>query len=61
MREAIDGLLRQPIDTSLPFDAVVEHLVSLAAQCQAKIQAPPPTVPAPAVVGAGAPPPIAVT
>jgi flagellum-specific ATP synthase len=37
MREAIDGLLRQGIDKSMPFDALVEQLVRTASQCQAKI------------------------
>ncbi len=37
MRDAIDGLLRQRIDTSLPFDKVVQQLVALAGQCQAKM------------------------
>lgn len=39
MRDAIDGLLRQRIDTSLPFEKVVEQLVALAGQCQAKMNA----------------------
>ncbi len=39
MREAIDGLLRQAIDQSLPFENVVEQLISLANQCQAKMNA----------------------
>jgi FliI/YscN family ATPase len=39
MRDAIDGLLRQAIDHSLSFDRIVEQLISLAAQCQAKMNA----------------------
>jgi flagellum-specific ATP synthase len=53
MREPIDALLRQTIDTVLPFDKVVEQLVSLATQCQAKLKAPSAT-PAPAIIGTGA-------
>jgi FliI/YscN family ATPase len=41
MRDAIDGLLRQAVDKSLPFDKVVEQLTNLAAQCQARMQTPP--------------------
>ncbi len=45
MRDAIDGLLRQRIDASLPFEKVVEQLVALAAQCQAKMNASTATAP----------------
>jgi FliI/YscN family ATPase len=54
MREAIDGLLRQPVDKSLPFDKIVEQLISLATQCQAKMQSPTVIPAAPAIVGGGA-------
>ena len=40
MRDAIDALLRQPVDKALPFDKVVEQVIHLAAQCQAKMSAP---------------------
>jgi flagellum-specific ATP synthase len=53
MREPIDALLRQSIDTVLPFDKIVEQLVSLATQCQAKLKAPSATS-APAIIGTGA-------
>src|SRR3954468_11562190 len=53
MREAIDGLLRQSVDTALPYDKIVEQLVTLAGQCQAKLNAPAPG--APAMIGTGAP------
>ncbi|HEX2475311.1 MAG TPA: FliI/YscN family ATPase [Lacipirellulaceae bacterium] len=39
MRDAIDGLLRQAVDQSLPFERVIEQLVSLSNQCQAKMNA----------------------
>src|SRR5438034_1221479 len=39
MREAIDSLVSQAVDTALPYDRVVEHLVALAAKCQAKLSA----------------------
>jgi FliI/YscN family ATPase len=54
MRDAIDGLLRQAVDTSQPFEKIVEQLTTLAAQCQAKLQTPPPIAAAPAIIGAGA-------
>lgn len=37
MREAIDALLRQSLDSALPYAQVVEQLTNLAAQCQAKL------------------------
>jgi flagellum-specific ATP synthase len=37
MRDAIDGLLRQAVDKSLPFESVVEQLVSLSNHAQAKM------------------------
>jgi FliI/YscN family ATPase len=40
MREAIDGLLRQSVDQALPFAQVVEQLLTLANQCQSKMNAP---------------------
>lgn len=55
MREAIDSLLRQVIDSALPFDKVVEQLESLAAKCQAKLSVATPTPATPAIVGSGAP------
>jgi FliI/YscN family ATPase len=55
MREAIEGLLRQPIDQTTPFDEAVEKLLGLAAQCQAKMAAPMAPAHAPAIVGTGAP------
>jgi FliI/YscN family ATPase len=54
MRDAIDGLLRQAVDTSLSFERIVEQLITLAIQCQAKMQTPPPIAAAPAIIGAGA-------
>jgi flagellum-specific ATP synthase len=54
LRDAIDGLLRQAVDTSQPFEKIVEQLTTLAAQCQAKLQTPPPIAAAPAIIGAGA-------
>jgi flagellum-specific ATP synthase len=39
-RDAVNALLRQSIDSALPFDKVIEQLTTLAAQCQAKISAP---------------------
>jgi flagellum-specific ATP synthase len=55
MRDAIEGLLRQATDQSLPFETTVERLVKLAAQCQIKLT--PATAPtaAPVIVGSGAP------
>jgi flagellum-specific ATP synthase len=55
MREAIDGILRQATDQSLPFETAVQRLVTLAAQCQIKLT-PAATTPAgPAIIGSGAP------
>ena len=53
MRDAIDLLLRQSIDNSLPYDKIVEHLVTLAGHCQLKMNAPPAGA-GPAIVGSGA-------
>jgi FliI/YscN family ATPase len=55
-REAIDGLLRQAVDRSLPFEKAVEQLVGLAGQCQAKMSAATVAAHAPAIIGSGAPP-----
>src|SRR4051812_2313300 len=55
MREAIDGLLRQAVDTSVPFEKSVEKLNALAAQCQAKLAPTAAQMASPAVVGSGAP------
>jgi flagellum-specific ATP synthase len=56
MRDAIDSLLRQLVDVSLPYEKIVEQLVALAGQCQVKINAPPASTlaPIPAIVGSGA-------
>ncbi len=54
MRDAIDQLLRQAIDSSLPYDKVIEQLITLAGHCQLKMNAPPVAAAAPAVVGSGA-------
>ncbi|MEX2308485.1 MAG: FliI/YscN family ATPase [Pirellulales bacterium] len=54
MREAIDALLRQPVNQGRPFDKVIEQLTSLAAQCQLKMTTST-TAPAPAIIGSGAP------
>jgi flagellum-specific ATP synthase len=54
MREAIDALLKQSIDSALPYDKVVEQLVTLAAQCQTKLTAPMAQTLAPATTGTGA-------
>jgi FliI/YscN family ATPase len=40
MREKIDELLRQAVAETAPFDAVVERLIELAAQCNTKLNAP---------------------
>jgi FliI/YscN family ATPase len=50
-REAVDALLRQSIDSALPYEKVVEQLIVLATQCQAKLAAP--TMPALASVNVG--------
>ncbi len=39
-REAVDTLLRQSIDSALPYDKTIEQLIALATQCQAKLAAP---------------------
>ncbi len=54
MREAIDELLRQPVDQATSFEQVVEQVTNLAAQCQAKMAMPVTPMQPPAVVGAGA-------
>ena len=53
MRDAIDALLRQSTELSLPFEVTVQRLVTLAAQCQLKMN-PVGTQPAAAIVGGGA-------
>jgi flagellum-specific ATP synthase len=40
MRDAIEGLLRQAVDQSMPFDKLVEQTINLAAHCQTKMSAP---------------------
>lgn len=55
MRDAIDGLLRQAVDTVLPFERVVEQLLGLAARCQEKMSTPTAALPPPVIVGLGAP------
>ena len=55
MRESIDALLRQSVDTAAPYEKVVEQLTTLAAQCQTKLTAPAAPAFAPAIVGSGAP------
>jgi flagellum-specific ATP synthase len=40
MREAIEELFRQPIETALARDEVIAQLVKLASQCQARMAAP---------------------
>jgi FliI/YscN family ATPase len=42
MREAIEALLRQRVDEPTQFNDVVQQLLSLADQCQAKLSAAPP-------------------
>ncbi len=39
MREAIEELLRQSVDSALPYDQVVEQLTTLADLCQTKLAA----------------------
>ncbi len=53
MRDAIDSLLRQAMDTSLPYEKIVEQFIALAGQCQVKMNAPPTSTTAPAIVGSG--------
>jgi flagellum-specific ATP synthase len=40
MRELIDALLRQPVGSAQPFAIVIEQLVKLAAQCEARMNVP---------------------
>ncbi|MCC7474660.1 MAG: FliI/YscN family ATPase [Pirellulales bacterium] len=40
MRDAIETLLRQPIDSAAPYEKVVELLIALAEQCQVRLAAP---------------------
>jgi FliI/YscN family ATPase len=54
MREPIEGLQRQAVDHSIPFDKVIERLLSLAAQCQAKMNTGTIPVPTQAIIGSGA-------
>jgi flagellum-specific ATP synthase len=56
MREPIDALLRQSVDVSLPYERIVEQVVTLATQCQAKLNAPAAGMPMPAIVGSTAAP-----
>lgn len=53
MRESIDALLRQTVNATAPYEQFVDHLTTLATQCQSKLTAAAPTL-APATVGAGA-------
>jgi len=54
-RDAIDLLLRQAVDTSMPFERIVEQMTTLANHCQLKLTMPPAgAAAAPAIVGAGA-------
>jgi FliI/YscN family ATPase len=55
MREAIEGLLRQPVDRAATLDQAVEQLTSLASQCQAKLTTPTVAAQVPAIIGSGAP------
>ena len=55
MREAIETLLRQQVETTTPFDRLVEELISLASQCRAKMNVATPTATTPAIIGSGAP------
>lgn len=56
MREAIDSLLRQSVDVSLPYAKIVEQLIAMAGQCQVKMNMPPTAAFAgtPAMAGNGA-------
>jgi flagellum-specific ATP synthase len=56
MREAMDLLLRQSIDASLPYEKIVEQLVTLAGHCQLKMNAPPMSAGAAPMAGSGAAP-----
>jgi FliI/YscN family ATPase len=40
MRESIDALLRQPVGSAQRFEIVIEQLVKLAAQCEARMNVP---------------------
>ena len=40
MRDAIEALFRQPVDRALSLEQVISQLEQLAAQCQAKMEAP---------------------
>jgi len=55
MREAIELLLRQATDQTLPFETTVQRLVTLAAQCQAKLITNTAQSIAPNIIGSGAP------
>ena len=54
MRDPIDALLRQSTEVSLPYEKIVEQLVALATQCQAKMSAPAVGMPLSATTGASA-------
>jgi flagellum-specific ATP synthase len=41
MRDAIDSLLKQSVEVSLPYDKIVEQLIAMASQCQLKLNMPP--------------------
>jgi flagellar biosynthesis/type III secretory pathway ATPase len=49
MRETIESFLRQPVDEQSGYEAVVERLIALGAQCQSKLSAAPAAASAPAV------------
>jgi flagellum-specific ATP synthase len=54
-RDAIDLLLRQAVDTSMPLEKIVEQMVTLANHCRLKMTMPSAgAAPAPAIVGTGA-------
>src|SRR4051812_32058826 len=55
MRDAIDSILRQAVDVSLPYEKIVEQFIVLAGQCQLKMNAPPASVAAPTIAGSGSP------
>jgi flagellum-specific ATP synthase len=55
MRDAIDGLLRQAADQALPFETTVQRLVTLAAQCQIKLNMNTAQAAGPTIIGSGAP------
>jgi flagellum-specific ATP synthase len=54
MREAMDALLRQTVETCLPFDRIIEQLKALAEQCRAKLTAPTAPAMASAMAAGGA-------